>query len=103
MTTAESERITKVAMLLFTLPFFAMLQIAAIALSAKGRPIIMTVNSFIGLIAGIVLFEITNNLGRHDISALGYFTFNLVATLLCAGAIFEWKIPNYLHSAQYSL
>ena len=96
MTMLESERITKIARLLFTaLPFFALLQASAIALSAQGNPRKLTINSCFGLISGIAIVGISNFQGWHQSSAaIGFLTFNLIAVVLCIGSIFGWTTPK---------
>ena len=96
MTTAESERITKIARSIFSaLPFYSLLQVGAIALNVQGRPKLMTINSCAGLVAGVAFCGVLNYLGWGDnAAAIGFLTFNLVAASLCIGAIFGWRFPG---------
>ncbi len=96
MTMLESEHITKIALLLFTaLPFFAILQASAVALSAQGNPRKLTINCCFGLISGVATVGIANFQGWHQSSAaIGFLTFNLIAAVLCLGSIFGWTNPK---------
>ncbi len=96
MTPAESARITQTARVLVSaLPLYALLQLSATALNAKGRPTLMMINSFIGLGAGVAFYGTLVALGWGEIaSAAGFVMFQVVAAALCIGAVFGWRMPS---------
>ena len=93
MSTAESDRITWIARILVSaLPFYALLQVGAIALNVQGRPNRVTANSVAGLVAGVAFWGLFSSLGwSGNAAGAGFLIFNIVASMLCIRSIFGWR------------